>query len=212
MEYFGRRITDREGLRSRYRAPSELVQRKKFALVDAQFRQFIAMSPFCLVATSDGAGNTDVSPRGGPAGFVRVLDETHLLVPDLSGNNLLDTLGNIVDNGSVGLLFIVPGEDETVRVNGRACLTVEPSMLATWDGELRTPKAAIGVEVTEVYHHCAKAFRRSSMWQPANWPAGDDVPDFCETYAERFDLVEAGVLRTVLEDGYTADLAADAPD
>lgn len=207
MEIFGRRLATHDDLRSHYREPSEIVRHKKFGSLDGQFREFIALSPFCVVATTDAEGNTDVSPRGGPAGFVRVLDDRHLLLPDLSGNNLLDSLSNVIDAASIGLLFLVPGEDETIRVNGRACITIEPDLLASWDGELRRPKAAIGIEVVEVFHHCAKAFRRSGMWQPDTWAAAGTAPDFCATYTERFGLtVDAEQLRGMLEEGYAMEL------
>ena len=212
MEIFGRRIATHDELRAHYREPSDLVRHKKFGTLDGQFREFVELSPFCLVATTDALGNTDVSPRGGPPGFVRVIDERHLLLPDLSGNNLLDSLSNVIDTPSIGLLFLVPGADETVRVNGRACVTVDPDLLSAWDTELRRPKAAIGIEVVEVFHHCAKAFRRSGMWQPDSWAAPGVAPDFCATYNERLGLeIEPLQLREMLEQGYAADLAEERP-
>lgn len=205
MDSFGERITTIEQLRSRYREPSPIVQRKKFSTLLPQFVEFIGMSTFCVVSTVDADGNTDASPRGGAPGFVRVLDDRRLLIPDLIGNNLLDSITNIVETGVVAVLFVVPGEEETVRVNGRAVITVEPELLSLWSDEVRTPRAAIGIEVTETYHHCAKAFRRGGLWQPDTWPS--DVPDFCVTYVERFDgMPEATRLRELLEDGYSVDL------
>ncbi len=210
MPDFGETLTTIDELRMRYHQPSDLVKAKKFTELDARFREFLAISPFCLIATSSADGALDVSPRGGPPGFVRALDDQRLAIPDLSGNNLLDSATNIVDTGTIGLLVTVPGEDETIRINGRACITVDPEILSLWDGELRTPKIAIGIEVVEVFHHCAKAFRRGGLWDPTSWPDQATVPDFCNTYVERFELgLPADQLRGLLEDGYAEALAEE---
>jgi PPOX class probable FMN-dependent enzyme len=210
MAAFAQPITSRDELRSIYREPSALVQRKKLDHLDRSARAFVAASPFCLLATADAAGRCDVSPRGGPAGFVRSLDERRLALPDLSGNNLLDTLENILANPHVGVLFVLPGRDETLRVEGEATLTTDPGVLAAWDGELRRPKVAIGVEVGEVFIHCAKSFRRGQVWEPASWASYADAPDACELLVEGLGL-EATVeeVRASLEKGYAHDLEAE---
>lgn len=127
-------------------------------------QDFIRRSPFLCIGTQDREGRADVSPRGDPPGFVRILDECTLAVPDRPGNNRLDSLINLLSNPSVGLLFMVPGFNETLRVNGHATLVTEPGLLSSLSIEGRAPRLAIVVSVTEVFLHCAKAFRRSQLW------------------------------------------------
>jgi len=205
-------IRDLAELRALYREPSATVQRKKVTRIDDVTQRFVAGSPFFLLATSDADGNCDVSPRGGPPGFVRVLDEHHLAVPDLSGNNLLDSLTNIVANPHVGLLFVVPGRDETLRVEGRAVLTTDPEILARWDDELRRPRVAIAVEVNTLFIHCAKSFRRGRVWDPESW-SELTAPDNCEMVVEQLGLdVAPADLRAGLEAAYERDLANERAD
>lgn len=211
MAPFRDTVTTVDDLRRLYREPSALVQRKKVGGIDGAARRFIGASPFCLVATADGQGRCDVSPRGGPAGFVKVLDERRLALPDLNGNNLIDTLSNVVAGGQAGLLFVVPGRDETVRVNGRAWVTTDPEVLGLWDGALRRPTCALGVEAEEVFLHCAKSFRRGGVWDPATW-GGLEGFDTCEVFIDAVGLdATAEAVRAQLEAGYEAQLAADRP-
>jgi uncharacterized protein len=135
--------------------------------LDRHAQEFIARSPFLCIGTQAADGLADVSPRGDPRGFVKVLDARRLLIPDRPGNNRLDTQKNILANPSVGLLFMVPGFDDTLRVNGRAVITCDPDLLEPLRVNDRVPKVAIVVEVQEVFLHCAKAFRRSKLWDPA---------------------------------------------
>ena len=153
-----------------YDEPSDAVQNKAIVSLDAHCRAFIERSPFVLVATADADGRCDVSPRGGAPGFVSVLDESRLVIPDASGNNRLDTVRNIVQSGRVGLLFLIPGLAETLRVNGRACISRDAELLAQHATRGKTPKVVIGVELDEAFLHCAKAFIRSTLWDPATWP------------------------------------------
>ena len=157
-------ITTIDAVRELYRHPSDLVRRKKIGVLDEGCRAVIAATPLVLVGTSAPDGTCEVSPRGGPAGFVQVIDDHRLAIPDLSGNNLIDTITNIVANPHVGLLFVLPGRDETLRVNGRAWLTTDDAVLDGFTAELKRPKAAIGVEVTTAFVHCAKSFRRGQVW------------------------------------------------
>lgn len=135
--------------------------------LDRHAQEFIARSPFLCIGTQAADGLADVSPRGDPRGFVKVLDARTLLIPDRPGNNRLDTQKNILANPSVGLLFMVPGFDDTLRVNGRAAITCDPDLLEPLRVNDRVPKVAIVVKVQEVFLHCAKAFRRSKLWDPA---------------------------------------------
>jgi len=172
---FDHAVTDLIALRERYREPHALVVDKVIDHLDAAARDFIAAAPFVVVATT-GPRGTDASPRGGPPGFVATLDEHRLALGDLAGNNRLDTFSNVVHQPAVGLLFVVPGLGETLRVNGRATLTTDPEVLdrTTIDG--RRPRVAMGVDVEACFLHCAKAFRRSSLWDPASWLSPEDRP------------------------------------
>jgi hypothetical protein len=163
-------ITDEKDLRALLGSPSEVALKKQITQLDVHCRAFIAHAPFAVLGTSGPDGSCDVSPKGDPAGFVRVLDDTHLVVPDRPGNKRLDGLRNILANPHVALLFLVPARGETLRVNGRACITRDADLLATLAVEGKVPSLAIGVEVEEVFLHCAKAFKRSGLWEPARWP------------------------------------------
>jgi PPOX class probable FMN-dependent enzyme len=163
-------ITDEKDLRALLGSPSEVALKKQIPRLDEHCRAFIAHAPFVALATADGAGHCDVSPKGDPAGFVRVIDYTHLVVPDRPGNKRLDGLRNILANPHVALLFLVPERGETLRVNGRACITRDPDLLGTMAVDGKVTSLAIGVEVEEVFLHCAKAFKRSGLWEPARWP------------------------------------------
>lgn len=144
--------------------------------LDKHATAFIARSPFLCIGTQSADGTADVSPRGDPCGFVKVLDERTLLIPDRPGNNRFDTMGNIIANPAVGLLFMVPGFDDTMRVNGTAKVTRDPALLALLAVQERAPKVAILVTVNEVFIHCAKAFRRSKLWDPAHRQNRDEMP------------------------------------
>lgn len=156
-------IRDAVALRCSYSPPGERTVRKVLDRLDSHMRAFIALSPFAVIGSSSDAGG-DVTPRGDRPGFVHVLDECTLLVPDWPGNNRLDTLTNILSNPKVGMLFLVPGIDETLRVNGDATVTVDPLLVRRWDTAGRHPLSVIRVSVREAYLHCAKALIRSRLW------------------------------------------------
>lgn len=160
-------IGSEQELRALHAPPSDLVKRKCVDRLDRHCRDFIALSPFLVLGTANAEGKADVSPRGDPPGFVKVVDDRTLLIPDRPGNNLLDSLSNIVANPEVGLLFVIPGFDDTLRVNGRAEVVRDPALLAPLAVEGKPPKVAIRVAVREVYLHCAKSFRRARLWDPA---------------------------------------------
>ena len=158
-------------LYEKYNEPEEGVRTKSIVSFDEHCRTYIALSPFVVVATNDAEGRCDVSPRGGAPGFVQVLDDTRLVIPDASGNNRLDTLRNITQTGQIGLLFMIPGMSETLRVNGRASVTMDPELVARHEvGQGKPPKAVIGVDLEEAFLHCAKAYMRSKLWDTAAWP------------------------------------------
>jgi len=155
-------------LRSLYAMPKGRAVQKQLAFLDQHCRKFISLSPFLVIASSSAIGAMDASPRGGPAGFVKVLDEHTLLIPDAPGNNRLDTLENIIANGKVGLIFMIPGIDETLRVNGSARLSSAGERIDLFATEKRRPKLVIEISVAEAYLHCAKALMRSDLWAPSS--------------------------------------------
>jgi len=153
-------------LRALYGAAEGLSVRKSISFLDKHCRAFIALSPFLVLGTQSADGRADVSPRGDPPGFVRVLNERTLAIPDRSGNNRLDSLTNILANPSVGLLFLIPGFEDTLRVNGKARLRRDPALLEGMAVQGKVPKLAIVVTVQEAFLHCAKAFKRARLWDP----------------------------------------------
>ena len=157
-------ITTLQALREIYRPVSERALKKEIPSLDAHAVQFIGLSPFVVLASGAATGDLDASPRGGEPGFVKVLDAHTLLIPDASGNNRLDTLENIVSTGQLGLLFMVPGFDETLRVNGRAVLSTDAADLQPFAQTQRPPALVIRVTVASMYLHCAKALMRSQLW------------------------------------------------
>ena len=205
-------VSSDEQLAEMYRAPSRLVAAKKTAVLDEASVGILARSPFVLLATSGADSGLDVSPRGGPAGFVRVLDDRHVAIPDLNGNNLIDSLRAVVATGRAGLLAVVPGKDETLRINGSAWVTTDPGVLDLWNDELRRPSTAIVVRADEVFMHCAKAFRRGRVWDPASWEELADAPDGLDVLnAQGLVAANDAVTRDFLEQNYADDLARDAP-
>lgn len=203
-------ITSIEALRELYREPSDVVKAKKSATIGPGTAARLAASPFVLLATSSSDGQCDVSPRGGPTGMVAVLDDHTVAIPDLGGNNLIDSLTNIVDNDHAGLLVLNPGSDETVRIDGRATLRTDDDILDRWEGLFRRPKLAVVIEIDAVFIHCAKAFRRSGLWDPSTWST--DMPDACDLLNEHLGGgLDVDAIRSSLDESYEQDLAAERP-
>jgi uncharacterized protein len=162
-------LTTDDELRALYEPPSGLAAGKEIDHLDDVCRRLIACSPLVMIASADVDGRCDVTPRGGPPGFVTVLDDHHLALPDATGNRRLDTLRNVVANAHAGLLFLVPGRGQTLRVNGSAWVTAEPALLERLTPVGKPPRTAIVVRAEEVFAHCPKAFVRSGAWQPDTW-------------------------------------------
>ncbi len=169
-------ITDEQSLRSLYPATHDLALQKFQDALGVHAQEFIRRSPFVCIGTQDFDSRADVSPRGDPPGFVRILDARTIAIPDRPGNNRLDSLSNIVANPTVGLLFIIPGFDDTLRVNGTARLTTDPTLLETMVVNNRVPTLAMVITVREVFMHCAKAFRRSHLWDPSHHQNRKEMP------------------------------------
>ena len=161
--------------------PSERAVMKDRRGLDDQSRAFIALSPFLLLATASADGTCDVSPKGDAPGFVHVLDDARLVIPERNGNKRFDGLKNLLTNPHLGLLFLVPGCDYTLRVNGRAWITRDPRLLDSMAVESVIPKLAVGVEVQEAFFHCVKSFRRSKLWRTESWPGADALPSYACT-------------------------------
>jgi len=171
------RVVTSEGeLRELYGHPGERAVAKEQPIIDQHCRAFIAHAPFLVMGTAGADGRCDVSPKGDAPGFVQVLDEHHLVIPDRLGNNRLDGMRNIVENGHVGLIFFIPGREDTLRVNGRAKIVRDDALLDRLAVAGKRPVTALVVEVEQCFLHCARAFKRAGLWQPERWPDASAVP------------------------------------
>lgn len=184
-------IADAAALRAVIGEPNDVVPTKIAPALNRHTRRFVELSPFHLLATSGDDGTCDVTPRGDPPGSVRILDERTLLLPERPGNRLADALRNVLENPHVGLLFLVPGVSDTLRVNGRARIVTDEELLAPCAVEGRTPKLGLFVDVDEVYTHCSKAFLRSHLWDPARHVERSALPTNGEIMASLNDTIDA---------------------
>lgn len=179
-------ITSHEELRDLLGAPNARAANKERVRLHERDREWLAASPFCLVATAGADGSCDVSPKGDPAGFALVLDDTTIALPERPGNKRADGYHNIIDNPHVGLLFMIPGRTDTLRINGRARLVGD----APWFDDMvvkgHRPVLAVVVEIEQIFYHCAKAFLRSALWKPDTWQ-----PDLLPSRAHLIKEVEA---------------------
>ncbi len=205
---FADTVTSEGVLRDVLGSPSDLTVRKQLAALDHHCRAFIALSPFLLLGSVDATGRQDVSPRGDAPGFALVLDDTTLAIPERPGNRRLDTLRNILQTGAVGLLFLVPGVEETLRVNGRACLVRDANILERLSAQGKRPALAIGVEVEECFMHCAKCMKRSRLWDPTRWPDHTALPSLGQMLLDQTRPADttAADLDAYLAESYTKRL------
>lgn len=197
------RIEEKSVLRARMGEVSELAAKKTLARLDKYARTYIERSPFLCIGTADENGHADVSPRGDPPGFVRIVDDKTIIIPDRPGNNRADTMQNIIANPQVGILFLIPGIDDTLRINGKAAIIDDPAELASLAINGRPPKLGIKVKIEEVFFHCAKAFRRSMLWEQDSHVDRGFLPGLahmvmeqaraCEVDLEESDKVEAEI-------------------
>ena len=208
MDAFGELVRSEDELREVVPPPAgdSPPVRKQIDHLDEHCRDFIARSPFFLLATANAAGDCDASPRGGPPGFVTVLGERRLVVPEYPGNRRADSHRNLLDNPRAAMLFAIPGLRETLRVAGRACITRDEALLADLGVNGRTPKLGIGLEVEEAFIHCAKAFIRSSLWQPETWP--QELPSASAILRDHIDAPDVTTedVAARLEEGYAKTL------
>ena len=199
-----RAVRSEAELREIVREPSQVIWDKDIGRIDEHARTLIAHSPLVLLATSDAEGTCDVSPKGDPAGSVLVLDDHRHALADRPGNHRVDGFRNVLRNPHVGLLFLVPGMNETLRVNGRATIVSDAPFFDDLAIKGRRPRLALLVEVEELYMHCAKAFLRSSLWQPETWPDRAKLPTLGRIIKDQVDL--KGVSAEQIDE----DLAVDA--
>ena len=174
--------------------PSHRVLRKQVDALDEHCRAFIANCPFLLIASSDAEGNMDVSPKGDPAGFVRVLDDSTLAIPDRPGNRRADTFGNLLQKPRVGILFLIPGKSETLRIGGTAIIVRDQWLRDEMAIAGKAPDFAIVVNVKEVFFHCSKCVIRSKLWDSAHWPELAGLPSLAQT------MVDAGKLEETVQE------------
>jgi hypothetical protein len=193
-------ITSLAELREIYGYPSERVRRKCLNYLDVHCRNLIAAAPFLVIGSSHHCGAADVSPRGDIPGFVRVLDDKTLLIPDRPGNNRIDTLSNIIENPNVALLFLIPGMNETLRVNGTAKITQDPNLLLLSVIDDKVPKTAILITVAEAFLHCAKALIRSKLWDSTAQIERSQFPTAGQIQAEQIGGLDVAAVEAEIEE------------
>jgi hypothetical protein len=184
---------DELGAFIRIRRPVPGKPDKQLDFIDPHARAFIGCSPMVMLATVDGEGRIDVSPRGDPPGFVQVLDEHTLLVPDRKGNNRVDSMLNILATGRVGALFLIPGREDTLRVNGRARIVSDPELLGRCEVDGRRPSLGIEFEVEELFFHCARSFLRGGIWMRERWPDVSGLATLGGALRDQMNLVNETV-------------------
>ncbi|CAN5634473.1 pyridoxamine 5'-phosphate oxidase family protein [soil metagenome] len=209
MRYpFASTVQTEEALRSVLGWPSARAVEKEKTQLDKHFRHFLSRSPFALISTSNRSGKCDVSPRGDGPGFVEVLDDRTILIPDRPGNRRGDTLSNILENPQIGLLFIIPRIEESLRVNGKAANVNDQSVLESLAVQGKLPQLAIAVETQEVYFQCAKAFRRSGLWEYEKWEDQSDFPSLGQILLDQVNPPNANLesIDCELEESYKINM------
>jgi len=199
-------IDSSTALREHYAFPSARAIKKSLGQLEKHCIHFISKSPFAIISTCDAEGNMDASPRGGNPGFVKVLDQNTILIPDSKGNNRLDSLLNIIDTGHFASLFLIPGMNETLRLNGEAYISSDPSLLSLFEENMNTMGSCIVVEIEEVFLHCAKAFMRSKLWESNSLVDRTELPTMGEMLNDQ--MGETGKLESQkeMEERYKKDL------
>ena len=206
MEQPTKPLQSESELRALYPPPIDRARLKVLPRLDGHCKAFIARSPFVCMGTSSDQG-ADVAPRGDEPGFVHVLDDATVAIPDWPGNNRLDSSSNIVVNPQVGLLFLIPGVQETLRVNGTAEITTNSDLLARWDRNGKTPKAALVVKVQEAFLHCGKALIRARLWEDDYKIERSQLPTYGQMLKDQIETTEtADQMQASVEEGYSTRL------
>ena len=193
-------------LRELYGLPSGRAKDKQLKALEKHGINFISKSPFVVISTYDSAGKVDTSPRGGAPGFVQVLDEHTIVIPDAKGNNRIDSLVNIVESKRIGMLFLIPGMDETLRVNGSGYISTDALHLNMFPDETRPPKSCIVIEIEEAFLHCAKAFMRSKLWDAESKMERSDLPTMGEMMKDQLGASGEPESREAMVQRYQKDL------
>jgi len=188
-------VEDESTLRDIIGTPHPVIEKKVLQFLDSNCRLFIERSPFALIASSDGRASVDISPKGDAPGFVKILDDATLIVPERLGNRRADTFRNVLKHPHVGLIFLIPGKNETLRVSGRAKIVRDKGLMKTMAVKERAPKLGLAVEVEKVLFHCGKSMLRSKLWRPEDWPPTKDLPSLAKILA---DLKNIKVPKTIL--------------
>tara|TARA_R110000868_G_scaffold29889_13_gene111082 strand:- start:4512 stop:5144 length:633 start_codon:yes stop_codon:yes gene_type:complete len=200
-------VTDTSSLRQIIGEPKPAIANKEMPALDGHLRHFISLCPFLCISTADADGNQDVSPRGDPPGFVRVLDDRTVLIPDRKGNRRVDTMRNILENPNVGLMLMLPGVEEIVRINGKARITEDPALLADSAVNGAAPALGIVVGIDDVFFHCAKAVIRSKLWDPETPIPRSAFPTYGEIVRDQRDPgADANTINADLQNDYKTRL------
>ncbi|MEL6951020.1 MAG: MSMEG_1061 family FMN-dependent PPOX-type flavoprotein [Pseudomonadota bacterium] len=202
MARFNDVIETREQFRSIMGEPSALVTRKSLSALDKHCGVFIGRAPFMLIASADANGKTDVSPKGDPLGFVKILDDKTLAIPDRLGNKRADTIENVLQNPNVGLIFLIPGKTETLRVSGKAQVVRDEALRESMAVKGKSPDFVIVVTVEEAFFHCSKCMIRSKLWQSQHWPDLEGLPRLAQTMVDggKLELTESEMHEIVVND------------
>ena len=200
------KIENESQLRELYGYASGRAEDKVLNHLEEHAINFINKSPFLTMSTSSNQGRMDASPRGGTSGFVKVVDKTTLIIPDAKGNNRVDSISNIIETGRIGLLFLIPGVDETLRINGSAYLSTDKAYLEFFKEEKNAPKACIVVSVEESFLHCAKAFMRSKLWNTSTQIDRDAFPTMGQMLKDQLGSNETPESRDTMVERYKKDL------
>jgi PPOX class probable FMN-dependent enzyme len=195
-----------DALRALYGTPSEIVQRKSLDRLDQHCRAFIALSPFLVIGTAAADRTADCSPRGDAPGFVAVVDDKTLLLPDRPGNRRIDTLRNVADNPEVALIFFIPGINETLRINGRAAITTDAALLAPLAVQGKVPQSGLLITVREAFLHCAKALIRSHLWDPKAQVERTALPTLGKMIADQTRMIDVDAADKVIAQSYKTTL------
>ena len=208
LDRFTERVTSSAELTALVGTPSPIAIKKELTSLDEHLRRFIAHAPFVVMSTHGPDGRCDASPRGDAPGFVYVVDDRTLLIPDRPGNRRVDSFRNIVETGRVGLLFLVPGMGETLRINGRAILIRDEAWLMPLSAQGKRPQLAVAVEIEECYLQCAKALIRSKLWEQHDRPPLQSLPCAAEMLSDQVQLPEfdAAKMQTLLDGAYANNL------
>lgn len=193
-------------LREMYGSPSFRAAQKGLPMLEKHAINFIKTSPFVIISTVDQHGKLDASPRGGAPGFIHILNDTQILIPDAKGNNRVDSLSNIVETGQIGMLFLIPGVDETLRLNGKASVSKDSEFLSLFTSEKNPPKACILIDIEEVFLHCAKALMRSKLWDPSIQIERSQFPTMGQMLKDQLNTAEEPETQEAMVERYQKDL------